>query len=105
MCSPLGSVAAVVVLSCLGALTSTAAVAQALSSFNLPPQPLADSLRAVAGQTNSNILFDKNLVSGLSAKPLKANLGMQDALTKLLSGTGLTYRYLDDHTVTIVSVS
>src|SRR5579863_7517069 len=101
MRSRFGSVAAVVLLACLGEIRATAALAQATANFNLPAQPLADSLRAVAGQTNSNILFDKALVEGLSAHALKAQLSVQDALKRLLDGTGLSYRYLDDRTVTI----
>jgi outer membrane receptor protein involved in Fe transport len=78
--------------------------AQAVTRFNLPAQSLADSLRAVAGQTNSNILFDRNFVAGLSAQPLEAELTQDEALKKLLSGTGLTFQYLDEKTVTIVPV-
>lgn len=78
-------------------------LAQATTRFNLPAQPLADSLRAVAGQTNSNILFDRNLVEGITAKPLQAELSVGAALTELLKGTELVYRSVDDKTVMIVA--
>jgi len=71
---------------------SAVAHAQATTKFDLPAQSLADSLRAVASQTHSNILFDRSLVAGLSAKALAAQLSVDDALKRLLAGTGLTYR-------------
>ncbi len=73
------------------------------TEFNLPAQPLAASLRAIAGQTSSNILFDQSLVDGLSARPLKAQLTTEEALKALLRDTGLTYRTTDDKTVMILS--
>ncbi len=78
--------------------------AQATTKFDLPAQSLADSLRAVASQTHSNILFDRSLVAGLSAKALAAQLSVDDALKRLLAGTGLTYRKADEKTVVIVPV-
>ena len=71
--------------------------------FDLPAQPLADSLRAVAARTNSNILFDRDLVAGLEAKPLKGEATTEQALQQLLTGTDLTDRRLDARTVTIVT--
>jgi outer membrane receptor protein involved in Fe transport len=85
-------------------LAAATASAQATRQFNLPAQPLADSLRAVAGQTNSNILFDRRIVSGFSARPLNATLSVEEALRQLLAGTGLTYRNTDDRTVMIMPV-
>jgi iron complex outermembrane receptor protein len=87
------------------ALFGSIAAAQAVADFDLPAQPLAESLRAIAAKTNSNILFDRSLVAGLSAPPFKAHMTAADALKKLLSNTGLTYRVLDDKTVTILPVA
>lgn len=84
-------------------VTVSVAHAQA-TSVDLPAQPLADALRALAAQTHSNILFDRNLVTGLSAKRLKAGLDLTQALDLLLEGTGLTHRRSDDKTVLIVPV-
>jgi outer membrane receptor protein involved in Fe transport len=83
-------------------LAATTAVAQMTSHFNLPAQPLADSLRAVAGQTHSNILFDRRVIAPFAAKPLNAELSVDEALTQLLAGTGLTWRATDSKTVMIV---
>jgi iron complex outermembrane receptor protein len=81
------------------------AQAQTRSSFDLPVQSLATSLRAVASLTGTNVLFDPPLVEGRVAPALKAQLTLDQAFAKLLTGTGLTYKHLDDKTVTIVSAS
>ncbi len=100
-------VAAALAVSCSVGNTQSLAglkLSRATTTFNLPAQPLAESLRAVAGQTNSNILFDGKRVQGLTAKALKADLSIDQALEELLTGTGLTYRSADEKTVMIVPV-
>lgn len=83
------------------AILATAADAQAVTEWDLPGQPLANTLREIAARTESNIIFDKKLVRGQSAPPLKTRATTEEALSKVLEGTGLTYRQLDDKTVTI----
>lgn len=94
------------VTACLAAsvfavLAGAANAAQTVTDWDLPAQPLADSLRAVAAGSDSNILFDRKLVAGQAARPLKTQASADEALTQLLEGTGLTYRHVDDKTVTI----
>jgi iron complex outermembrane receptor protein len=86
--------------SVLTVLTS-AADAQAVTEWDLPEQPLAQSLRAIAAQSESNIIFERKLVNDRVAPPLKTQASAEDALSKVLEGTGLTYRHLDEKTVTI----
>lgn len=83
------------------AILASAAEAQAVTEWDLPEQPLANSLRDIAARTESNIIFDKKLVRGQSAPKLKTRATTEEALIKVLEGTGLTYRQLDDKTVTI----
>src|ERR1700735_3629492 len=75
---------------------------QATVKFNLPSQSLAESLRAVASQTQTNILFDRALVRGLTAQALDEQLNLDQAMRRLLAGTGLTYLKTDEKTVVIV---
>ncbi|WP_153067123.1 TonB-dependent receptor [Steroidobacter cummioxidans] len=82
-------------------ILAAAVNAQAMTEWDLPEQPLAKSLREIAAQTDSNILFDKKLVDDQSAPPLKMKATTEQALKQVLEGTGLTYRHLDDKTVTI----
>ena len=69
--------------------------------FNLPAQPLAESLKAVGAQSNVNVLVTPDLVDGKQAPALKANLSVTDALTALLQGTGLEYHFVNEQTVVI----
>lgn len=83
------------------AILASAADAQAVTEWDLPGQPLANTLRDIAARTDSNIIFDKKLVKGQSAPALKTRATTEEALSKVLEGTGLIYRQLDDKTVTI----
>ena len=69
--------------------------------FNLPVQPLADSLKAVGAQANVNVLVAPDLVDGRQAPALRASLSVTEALTMLLKGTGLEYHFVNDQTIVI----
>jgi iron complex outermembrane recepter protein len=83
------------------ALWIKAADAQMLVHFDLPAQPLAQSLNAIGTATNTSIGFNTSQVAGLLAPPLKADLTVDGALMRVLAGTGLRPRHLDDHTIVI----
>lgn len=82
------------------ALVPLAAFAQT-TAFNLPAQPLADSLKAVGSQTGLNIMVSPPLVDGKLAPPIKATMSARDALARLLIGTKLEYHFVNDQTVII----
>jgi iron complex outermembrane receptor protein len=79
------------------------AYAQTLVHFDLPAQPLSRSLRAIGTATNMDVGFSASEVAGLLAPALKADLTVDGALTRVLAGTGLRPRHLDDHTIVIGS--
>jgi iron complex outermembrane receptor protein len=85
----------------LVAFCSKAADAQMIVHFDLPAQPLAQSLKAIGTATNTDVGFNENRVAGLLAPPLKADLTVDGALTRVLVGTGLRPKHLDDHTILI----
>ena len=58
-------------------------------TINLPVQPLADSLKQFAKQTNTSIAFDSSLAHGKVAPAVKGNFDNAEALRKILSGSGL----------------
>ncbi|MBU1345431.1 MAG: TonB-dependent receptor [Alphaproteobacteria bacterium] len=70
-------------------MSATLAQAQALYAFDLPAQPLEASLRAVASQTDTNVVFSGDLVRGKAAPALNGNLSAQAAYEALLRGSGL----------------
>ena len=70
-------------------LSATAVQAQALYAFNLPAQPLETSLRAVASQTGTNVVFAGDLVRGKSSPALQGSHSPQAAYEAILRGSGL----------------
>ena len=85
------------------ALAGSAAFAQAhkKTHVDIPAQPLADSLRAIGSQSNTNILFDLSLVANHRAEALKAELTTDEALSRLLAGTGIRHEFLNENTVVL----
>lgn len=69
-----------------------AAYAQATYQFNLPVQPLADSLREVGSRTGVNVAFDPADVRGKTAPALSGAYSARDALTRLTASSGLGLR-------------
>jgi len=78
----------------LGALIALQiSVAQAQSTtypFDLPAQPLAESLRAVGHQTSTNVMFEPRLVRNLHAPALRTQTTTAEAIRLLLEGTQLS---------------
>jgi outer membrane receptor protein involved in Fe transport len=79
--------------------------AQALVHFDLPAQPLAQSLKAIGAATNTDVGFRSSQVAGIKAPALKADLTVDDALLRVLAGTGLRPQHLDDHTIVVASAA
>ncbi len=72
------------------------------ADFNLPAQALGKALHALGEKTNVNVLFDPQAVKGREAPAVQGATTVDEALTRLLDGSDLTFRYLDEKTVTIV---
>lgn len=92
-------------LSVFLALAAPTVLAQATYQFDLPAQPLADSLRAVGRQTGTNILFEPDIVRGISAAALRAQLTTSEALGRLLAGHELSIRHTAADTVVVQRVT
>ncbi len=79
----------------------TIADAQARMRFDLPAQPLEISLRSVARSTDINILMDRKLVAGLAAPAVNGELTIAQVMRRLLTGSRLAYRFVNDHTIVL----
>jgi len=77
--------------------------AHAQIRFDLPAQPMARSLVTVANLGNVNLLFDPDLIDGLQAPALNADVSADEALERLLAGTGLSVVRADGNTVRVVN--
>ena len=60
--------------------------------LDLPAQPLGQSLVEVAEQTGITIIAEETLVAGKAAPPLSGTMAAEEAVRRLLAGSGLSLR-------------
>lgn len=98
-------VATATCLSVVG-LTAAADVQAAIrKSSNIPAQGVGPALQQLAKDHDFQVLYRSEIVGARRTRGASGDLTSDQALEQLLSGTGLTYRYLDEKTVTIVPMS
>lgn len=61
-------------------------------SIDLPAQPLQQALNQLAEQTGTNVLAPQALVAGKQGRSVRGSLSVEQALNKLLEGSGLAAR-------------
>lgn len=90
----------------LVALSATAVAGPALPSATLQSpiaaQSLAKALQTWAQQSGVQVMYAANLASGLQSQSVPAGLSAGEALEKLLAGTGLRFRVLNERTVSVI---
>jgi iron complex outermembrane receptor protein len=69
--------------------------------FSLPAQDLSDSLRTLSAQIGQSIVADGDLVRGRRAPPLSGSLTIEDAIARLLAGSGLVARRVGESFVIV----
>src|ERR1700676_2711551 len=72
---------------------------------NIPAQDLGPALQTLAKERNFQIVYVSELINVLRTKGASGELTSEEALRRLLNGTGFTFKYLDEKTVTIVPVT
>jgi outer-membrane receptor for ferric coprogen and ferric-rhodotorulic acid len=75
-----------------GCIAPAAAQAQALRNYDVPAGPMAVALNRFAEQAGIKLFYDSALTSGVSTTGLQGRYGVAEALPRILSGSGLTYR-------------
>lgn len=101
----------VIVVAAVGALmlSSLAQAADAArvtrAPTHIPPEALDLALQTLAKERHFVLAYRSEVVGKIRTAGASGNLTSEEALTQLLKGTGLTYRFLDDKTVTIVPVA
>ncbi|WP_182913888.1 TonB-dependent receptor [Sphingobium terrigena] len=68
------------------------AAAQAARSYNIPAGSLADTINSFAEQSGAQILYDAALTQGRSSAGLQGQYGVAEGLSRLLAGSGVTFR-------------
>jgi iron complex outermembrane receptor protein len=74
-------------------------------STNIPPEPLRPALRRLAQEFGFQIVYPSKDVANRRSPGVVGSYTLSEALQHALAGTGLTFRYIDVHTITIVPVS
>jgi iron complex outermembrane receptor protein len=70
-------------------------------SFNIPPQPLQSALILFGQQSGRTIAADGATVRGLSSPGVQGTMSIDEALRRLLTGTGLTADGTSGSTITV----
>jgi iron complex outermembrane receptor protein len=78
---------------------------QSAYRFDLPEQPLAEALRAIARQTGTNVLFQSKDMLGIRSPVLRAEVTTDEAIRHVLSGTSLRAERTTPTTVIVQPVS
>jgi len=98
----MSGVAAAIFLSVLGLSAGAEADAAARQPTNIAAQQLAPALQILARERDVQVVYRSEIVGGHRTGGANGNLTFEEALTQLLNGTGLTFRYLSEKAVTIV---
>jgi iron complex outermembrane receptor protein len=70
-------------------------------TFNIPPQPLQSALIIFGGQSGRQIAADGAVVRGISTLGVQGTMSIEEALGRLLAGTGLAYDGATGSTITV----
>lgn len=92
-------------LSLVGVSYASGAIAAAERiKTEIPPEALGPALAKLAQMRDMQVLYLSKTVQGRRTAGANGELTADEALTRLLSGTGLTYRFLAQDTVTILPI-
>jgi hypothetical protein len=94
-------VVAVVSLSVGGLSVAADVEASIKKSTNIPAGELVLALKTLARERGFQVVFQSEVVGTIRTQGASGELTTAEALEQLLRGTGLTYRYVDEKTVTI----
>jgi len=101
----LGVAVAVVSLSIIGLAVGDDVRASIRRPTNIPAQGLGPALQALAKDRNFQVVYVSEEVANVRTQGAVGEFTSEEALRQLLRGTGLSYRYLDEKTVTILPTS
>lgn len=73
--------------------------------FNISAQPLASALRQFADQSELQLAYPTADVEGLQTTGVTGAFTPEDGLSQLLRGTGLSFQFLGEKTVTLVKTA
>lgn len=77
------------------------AAAQTARGYSIPAGNLADALNSLAEQSGTQILYDAAFTEGRRSAALEGRFSTAEALSRLLAGSGLTFRQTAPRTYTL----
>ena len=83
------------------ALTGAASADETARHYRIPAQSLDSSLLRLAADSGLEILFTADQLHGKTSTPVDGTMTPRQALDQLLKGSGYTYHFVDNHTVTL----
>jgi iron complex outermembrane recepter protein len=101
----LSIVVGTICLSFVGLCSAAGSWASITRETNIPAQGLEPALEMLASEYGVQIVFVSEDISHLRTQGAAGTLTPEQALRQLLVGTGRTFKYLDEKTVTIVPES
>ena len=91
-------------------LTSPPSIAERATSvtsdaatFYISSGPMADAIDRFGDQSGLQVIYDAKLVSGRSVAPLSGHMRKRDALDRLLDGSGVSWKQVNEMTVMLVA--
>ncbi|WP_324695047.1 TonB-dependent siderophore receptor [Novosphingobium aerophilum] len=73
----------------------------AARNFDIAVQPLPGAIRQYMQQSGIQVAYPADLAEGVNASAVKGEFGSAEALSRLLGGTGLTFRFTGAGTATL----
>ncbi|MGC4250876.1 MAG: STN domain-containing protein, partial [Sphingobium sp.] len=70
-------------------------------TFNIPSQPLADAIMDYGAQSGVQVTAGADLVAGRTSSAVSGSFAPAEALSRMLAGTGLTFRFIRANVVTL----
>lgn len=97
-------VATAICISLAGLAAADSATAAIRKTTSIPAEGLGPALTTLAKEFDFQVLYRTEVVGALRTAGVSGEMTAAEALEHVLTGTGLTYRYLDDKTITILPV-
>lgn len=81
-----------------------AQAAPATRAFDIPAQPLADAVNAFGRQAGLQITAEAGVTAGVQAQAVTGTFAAEEALRRLLAGTGVTWRFTEANAVVLTKL-
>jgi len=78
---------------------------QQVYSFDIPAKPIRQAMNDIGRIAGLAVVFDETSAASLNGRPVRGSMTASEAVSILLSGTDLQYRFTNGNTVTIASTS